>query len=266
MRALRVLPAALAGLLAIGFAAWGLRGSSAAVPDVSMTTVLCDAFPEVVTIRNFGTTSVDLAGFQLQSDPTLDEHFNLASEVGFILPGQTITFVAGPGTTDEPNDDTYSLTTALIFRDGDPTDFARLVRSDGTTQQVSCPSATATPTATPTTTATPTATGTVTATPTATGTATATPSATPTQTSTLAATATPTRTATPLPTATATNPRSTATATQPAATAIASATPGAPATGSGTARGAAAANLAFAAGGALLVAGALATVSRRRRR
>lgn len=129
-------------LTAIGLLIAGPTGpAGAASADVLITQLSCGSKPEYVRIKNFGSASQSLAGFRLQSDP--DQDYALSEFVGNIGAGQTLEFQAGTGASDGPN--RYKLTGSFIFRDDDPSDYARLVRPGSSSHQVSCGSTPTTP-------------------------------------------------------------------------------------------------------------------------
>lgn len=158
----------------------GTEPVSASTTDVSISALSCDSSPEFVSIHNYGGSSQSLTGFHIQSDPSQD--YDLATHVASISAGQTLEFQSGTGSADNPGAGIYKLTGSSIYRNGDPTDYARLVRSDASTDQVNCgtnPTPPPTPTQSPTPTHTATATPAHTPTPTPTVTSTHTPTPTP---------------------------------------------------------------------------------------
>jgi hypothetical protein len=131
----------------------------AATDDVSITALSCDSSPEYVRIHNYGGGSQSLTGFHIQSDPSQD--YLLTDHVASIDGGTTLEFQSGTGSADNPGAGIYKLTGSFIYRNSDPTDYARLLRSDASTDQVNCgtnptPPPTPTATSTQTTTQTPT--------------------------------------------------------------------------------------------------------------
>jgi hypothetical protein len=165
---------------------------SAATDDVSISALSCDSSPEYVRIYNYGGGSQSLTGFHIQSDPSQD--YDIGALVSSISVGQTLEFQSGTGAATNAAAGIYKLTGSFIYRNSDPTDYARLVRSDASTDQVNCgtnptapPTATLSPTPTPTHTPSPTATHTPTPIPTA---STHSPTPTPTSTQTLSPTPT----------------------------------------------------------------------------
>ena len=121
----------------------GVRDSAtAAAGDVRITELSCDSSPEYVRIRNFGVSGQPLIGLHIQSDPGQD--YDLFNYTGSILPGETLEFQSGLGAAN--GQDTYKLTSDELFRDGDPGDYARLLRPDNSADQVQCGSVPITPT------------------------------------------------------------------------------------------------------------------------
>ncbi len=138
--------------------------ASAAATDVYISGLSCDGSPESVRVTNYGPASESLVGFHLQSDPNQD--YDLGAHVNSIQAGQTLEFQSGSGAVDNPAAGIYKLTGSNIYRNGDPTDYARLARSDSTAQQVNCGSTPATPTLSPSPSPSPTPTAEPTPTPT----------------------------------------------------------------------------------------------------
>jgi hypothetical protein len=143
-RARLMLVAAGIAAVALG-SAWALSGLgaepvtpvSAATDDVSITALSCDSSPEYVRIHNYGGGSQSLTGFHIQSDPSQD--YLLTDHVASIDGGTTLEFQSGTGSADNPGAGIYKLTGAFIYRNSpDTTDYARLVRSDASTDQVNC--------------------------------------------------------------------------------------------------------------------------------
>ena len=155
--------------------------TSAAPGDVSISALSCDSSPEYVRITNYGGASQSLSGFHILSDPS--QNYDLSTHVASIGASQTLEFQSGTGAADNPGAGIYKLTGAFIYRNSpDTTDYASLLRSDSTTNQVNCGTTpTVPPTASPTHSPTPTPgqSGTVTVTPTPTAAPTPTGSALP---------------------------------------------------------------------------------------
>lgn len=142
--------AGTAGLLAFLAAAVVSGGGSAvaAASDVRLAGVDCASSPEVVEVKNFGTDNQSLSGWKLQSDG--NDPFDLTS-AGTIPAGGSIFIESGPGAQAA-----LKWSASQVFRDNDPTDYAKLVDDTGATKgQTACAQATAAPTAAPTPTPTP---------------------------------------------------------------------------------------------------------------
>ena len=92
----------------------------------------CSSEPELVVIRNLGDAAQDLTGWELQSDQTENETFDL---FGILQPGESTSI---------------ELTLQSVFRDDDPSDYARIVdRTGAVVDQVNCSGANPTPTVVP---------------------------------------------------------------------------------------------------------------------
>ena len=123
--------------------AFSATGASAAAPDVRLASVNCATNPEIVEIKNYGDQEQDLTGWKLESDG--NDPFSLSS-AGTIPAGASIFVESGPGVQA-----TFTWSQSQIFRDNDPTDYARLVDNTGVTKsQTACAQATAAPTVAPT--------------------------------------------------------------------------------------------------------------------
>jgi|GEM_PF-5436643 len=82
---------------------------------------------------NTGDQPVEMTGWNLQSDPPDKESLPLAS-LGFLSPGETIHVESGP--TAEA---AFVWSADFVFRDADPTDYARLASDAGAVLlQVNC--------------------------------------------------------------------------------------------------------------------------------
>jgi hypothetical protein len=127
------------GLWAV--AALAVHGTAAAAQaDVSIANLDCAGDPEVVEITNRGTDDQDLSGWQLVSDPAASETFDL-TPIGSLPAGGSLFVESGPNATAAA---TWS--TDFIFREGDPTDFARLLDSEGNVvDEAACAAATPAP-------------------------------------------------------------------------------------------------------------------------
>ena len=127
----------------------------------------CDTNPEVITIKNLGDAAQALSGWELQSDP--NQSFDL-TVVGTLDPAEQVSIFSG-NAAPETNAGAGQYRWALSFklRNGDPTDYARIVDGGSNTiDQLNCgdPPPTPVPSPTPTTPATATLTPTHTPTPT----------------------------------------------------------------------------------------------------
>jgi subtilisin-like proprotein convertase family protein len=96
---------------------------------------------------NNGPQAVSLAGFLLRSDPS--QEFNLGTIVGSIGAGQTLEFQSDSSSADNPGAGVYRLTSNALYRNSDPSDYARLVRPNQTLSQLNCQGSTPTPSPTP---------------------------------------------------------------------------------------------------------------------
>lgn len=113
-------------------------GSAAAqsTAQVTIASVTCDGSPEAVQLTNNGTSTVDLTGWTLVSDPST-ETFDLTA-VGTLTAGSSVFVNSGPGATGA-----FVWSTGEVFRNGDATDYARLVDNEGVTvATVNCTAAT----------------------------------------------------------------------------------------------------------------------------
>jgi len=122
---------------------------SAQAAQVRVTELQCSGDPELVAVTNQGVSAQDLTGWSLKSDSVASETFDLTA-VGVLAPGVTVFVESGPAASG-----TFVWSQNFIFRDGDPTDFVRIVDSTGTVvTEVSCqgtsPTATSAPTTAPT--------------------------------------------------------------------------------------------------------------------
>jgi hypothetical protein len=100
---------------------------------VQIAELECNGRPELVLIKNFGTAEQSLIGWQLQSDPSGSEVFDLAV-LGGLAPGVTISIQSGPSAAG-----VFKWSLESVFRDDDPTDYARIVDDTGAVvHQVNC--------------------------------------------------------------------------------------------------------------------------------
>lgn len=138
----RSLAQAATGSLAIAAVLLALEAGAASAQQagVRVGPLDCAASPEVVTITNTGQETSVLAGWKLVSDPPDVEVFDLSS-VGALSPGETVYIQSGPGAGGA-----FVWSTQSVLRDGDPTEFVRLVDAAGSAvQEVRCASSAATP-------------------------------------------------------------------------------------------------------------------------
>lgn len=118
--------------------------------NISITELDCDANPERVVLSNNGDASLDLTGWRLESDPPDKEAFSL-SRIGTLGPGQSVTIESGTGASGS-----FVWSMAFVFRDDDPSDYARVVdSSEEAVQEVTCATGAPTPTFSPKATAVP---------------------------------------------------------------------------------------------------------------
>ncbi len=140
----RITVSALVSALAIALALAAVSPAGAQGPDIQIAQLSCSGDPELVVIENFGDTAQTLTGWELQSDPPDSETFDLAV-LGGLAPGSSITIQSGPSASG-----VFQWTLAFIFRDDDPTDYARIVNDTGEiVHQVNCAEATPTPSPSP---------------------------------------------------------------------------------------------------------------------
>ncbi len=140
----RITVSALVSALAIALALAAVSPAGAQGPDVQIAKLSCSGDPELVVIENFGDTAQTLTGWELQSDPPDGQSFDLAV-LGGLAPGASISIQSGPSASG-----VFKWTLALIYRDDDPTDYARIVDDTGAVvHQVNCAEATPTPSPTP---------------------------------------------------------------------------------------------------------------------
>ena len=143
----RITGSALVSALAIALALAADSPAGAQGPDVQITQLECIDDPELVVIENFGDTAQILAGWELQSEPPGTQSFDLSviGDQGLVA-GATIAIVSGPAATSP----IFTWSSEEIFRDDDPTDYARIVNNTGAiVHQVNCAVATPSPTPSP---------------------------------------------------------------------------------------------------------------------
>jgi hypothetical protein len=114
-------------------------------PDVQITELDCNGDPELVLIKNLGDAAQPLGDWQLQSDPPDSEVFDLTM-LGGLVPGPAVSIQSGPSAGGA----FIWGGLEFVFRDDDPTDYARIVDDTGViVHQVNCAGA-ATPEPSPT--------------------------------------------------------------------------------------------------------------------
>jgi len=105
-------------------------------PDIQIVQLECTGDPELVVIENLGDAAQPLAGWQLQSDPTGSEVYDLSVR-GDLVAGANIRVQSGPSASGVFLQDNWGL--EFIFRDDDPMDYARIVDDTGAVvHQVNC--------------------------------------------------------------------------------------------------------------------------------
>ncbi len=143
--ALRITVSALVSALSIALALAAVSPAGAQGPDVQIAELSCSGDPELVVIENFGDTTQTLTGWELQSDPPDSQTFDLRDLGTDLAPGASISIQSGPSASG-----VFQWTLEFIYRDDDPTDYARIVDDTGAiVHQVNCAEATSTPSPTP---------------------------------------------------------------------------------------------------------------------
>lgn len=103
-------------------------------PDVRIVQLECSGDPELVVIENRGDAEQALAGWRLESDPPDSEVYDL-TVLGGLQPGASVFIRSGPSASG-----VFKWGLEFIFRDDDPTDYARIVDDTGAVaHQVNCP-------------------------------------------------------------------------------------------------------------------------------
>ncbi len=130
---------ALGSALAIALALAAVSPAGAQGPDVQITRLECiddpdaEGIQEVVVIENLGDAAQTLTGWELQSDPPDSETFDLVV-LGGLAPGASISIQSGPSASG-----VFKWGLTPIYRDNDPTDYARIVDDTGAiVHQVNC--------------------------------------------------------------------------------------------------------------------------------
>ncbi len=136
---------AVGATVALAFALAAVSSSGAQGLGIRIAELDCDSDPEVVVIKNQGDASQQFVGWKLLSDPPEAEVFELIV-LGGLASEASITIQSGPAASG-----IFIWTTDEVFREGDPTDYARIVDDAGVViHEVSCgaeaaPSPTANP-------------------------------------------------------------------------------------------------------------------------
>ena len=141
----RITVSALVSALAIALALAAVSPSGAQGADVQIAQLNCSGDPELVVIENLGDDPQDLDGWELQSDPPDSEVYDLGNLGTQLLPGASISIQSGPSAGG-----VFKWTLEFIYRDDDPSDYARIVDDTGAiVHQVNCAEATPTPSPAP---------------------------------------------------------------------------------------------------------------------
>ena len=140
----RIILPALVSALAIALALAAVSPSGAQEADVQIAQLSCSGDPELVVIENLGDDPQDLDGWEIQSDPPDSQTFELTL-LGGLAPEASISIQSGPSAGG-----IFMWTLEFVYRDDDPTDYARIVDDTGAiVHQVNCAEATPTPSPTP---------------------------------------------------------------------------------------------------------------------
>ncbi len=133
MRPVRTTLLAVLLALSAGVALAAVPQGYAQGSDVGIVQLNCDGAPEVVAVQNRGTEAQAMTGWRLESDRPEDGRFDL-STAGVLDAGESVFVQSGPGAGG-----LFRWSTQPVFRDGDPSDYARIVDGAGTVvQQVNC--------------------------------------------------------------------------------------------------------------------------------
>ncbi len=121
--------------LAIALALAAVSFASAQGPDVQIVQLQCNGDPEQLVIKNPGDQDQDFTGWELQSDQGPDSEIFDLSQFSKLKGGTSITIQSGPSAS--------GIFTwgdgEFIFRDDDPTDYARIVDNTGAVvHQLNC--------------------------------------------------------------------------------------------------------------------------------
>jgi hypothetical protein len=124
---------AVGSILAMAFTLAAVSIARAQGPDVQIVQLGCNTDPELVVIENLGDAPQALAGWELRSDPPDSEVYDLAA-LGSLEPGASIFIRSGPSASG-----VFKWGLEFVFRDDDPTDYARIIDDTGAVvHQVNC--------------------------------------------------------------------------------------------------------------------------------
>ena len=124
---------AVAATLAIAFALAAVSIARAQEPNVQISQLDCNGDPEIVVVTNLGDAPQALVGWQLQSDPPDSQVFDL-TVLGGLQPGASVFIRSGPAASG-----VFKWGLEFVFRDDDPTDYARIIDDTGAVvHQVDC--------------------------------------------------------------------------------------------------------------------------------
>jgi hypothetical protein len=153
-QSVRMIGLAMVSGLAVTLALLTSGPASASAADVRIAELRCEGDPELVVIENEGDATQDLTGWQLQSEPSGSEVFELGVvSDGDLEAGEQVFIQSGPSAGG-----TFRWGNEAIFRDDDATDYVRIVDGTGAVvDQVNCggAGAEASPTPSPAPTASP---------------------------------------------------------------------------------------------------------------
>ena len=119
--------------MAIAFGLAGVSSVRGQGADIQIARLECSDDPELVVIQNQGDAAQTLTGWKLQSDPPDKEVFDLAV-LGGLQPEAQVLIQSGPSASG-----VFKWGLEFVFRDDDPTDYARIVDDTGAVvHQVNC--------------------------------------------------------------------------------------------------------------------------------
>lgn len=124
-QALRYLTTATVALTAAGLTIT-VANADPGTAGAQIKSLDCASQPEVVAITNLSQETQVMTGWRLLSDPPDQQSFDLGV-IGALSPGETVYIESGPNAQGA-----FVWSHDEIFRDGDSTDYARLVSAEGT--------------------------------------------------------------------------------------------------------------------------------------